>query len=153
MSRTFVITCVLIQWISLCHCSSSWGQSHQLRNTGEKLNQVSSTAIISKSPQVSNEKIFLVVEQQPEFPGGSIALKEYIAQNLVTPTPKTAGKVFVSFVVNADGSLQDFELKKGLSPAHNEEALRLVKTMPKWQPGMQSGTALRVRYLLPIEFK
>ncbi len=153
MRSTFVITFVLLQWISLYHCTTGWAQSHQLSNTGEKPDKDTPQTTSSHPPQDHNDKIFLVVEQQPEFPGGDIALKEYIAKNLVTPTPKSSGKVFIGFVVNTDGSLQDFEVKKGLSPAQNEEALRLVKTMPKWQPGKQSGKAIRVRYYLPIAFQ
>lgn len=114
-----------------------------------------STKKTNSAQQAKDQRIFHVVEQPPQFPGGKRALEQFITQNLVVPPTslKLTGTVNVQFIVNADGSLQDFEVTKGLSQAYNEEALRLVSTMPKWQPGRQSGRALRVRYYLPVAFK
>ncbi|SEJ39599.1 TonB family C-terminal domain-containing protein [Dyadobacter koreensis] len=97
----------------------------------------------------------LIIEQQPEFPGGVAALKKFLSQNLATPnnTKKINGKVFVSLVVSVDGSLRDISLVKGLHSAYDKEALRVVKAMPKWIPAVQSGKTVSVRYYQPIEFR
>jgi len=93
------------------------------------------------------------IEQQPKFPGGLAALKKFVSQNLVAPKNiKITGRVFVSFVVEANGSLRDISLVRGLHKRYDEEALRVVKAMPKWIPAMQDGKAVRVRYYQPIEF-
>jgi len=101
------------------------------------------------------ERIYMVVEKQPEFPGGEQAKKKFFSRNLVTPknAPKMKGRVFLSFVVNKDGSLQDVTVLKSLQAAYDQEALRVVLSMPKWNPGMQSGRALRVKYTQPVEFR
>nr|WP_295927571.1 TonB family protein [uncultured Dyadobacter sp.] len=109
----------------------------------------------SQTETKSEEPIFMIVEQQPEFPGGDEARRKFFSQNLKTPKSATnaKGKVFVSFVVNKDGTLQDQTLFKSLSDEYDQEALRVVKLMPKWIPGRQSGRALRVRCILPVEFR
>ena len=115
----------------------------------------------SAKPEVQNskeeleERIYMVVEKQPEFPGGEQAKKKFFSRNLVTPknAPKMKGRVFVSFVVNRDGSLQDVTIFKSLHAAYDQEALRVVLSMPKWNPGMQSGRTLRVKYMQPVEFQ
>ncbi len=102
------------------------------------------------------EQIFQVVEQQPEFPGGTGALLGYLGKNIKYPAPASranvSGKVFMTFVVNTDGSIQNVEVLKGLGFGCDEEAMRVVRTMPKWKPGKQSGRAVRVKYNLPISF-
>ncbi|AUD02385.1 energy transducer TonB [Spirosoma pollinicola] len=102
------------------------------------------------------EEIFTVVEQQPEFSGGMAALGQYLSKNLRYPAAaqraNVSGRVFVSFVVNTDGSIQDVQVLKGLGFGTDEEAQRVVKGMPKWRPGKQSGRPVRVKYNLPINF-
>lgn len=102
------------------------------------------------------EEIFTVVEQQPEFTGGMAALGQYLQKNLHYPAAaqraNISGRVFVSFVVNTDGSIQDVQVLKGLGFGTDEEAVRVVKSMPKWRPGKQSGRPVRVKYNLPINF-
>ena len=107
-------------------------------------------------PATREEIVFTVVENQPEFPGGLIALTNYLQQNVKYPPEAQKagikGRVYVSFIVEKDGSLTDIQLMKGLGYGCNEEAIRVVNAMPKWQPGTQSGRPVRVRYNLPIEF-
>ncbi len=102
------------------------------------------------------EEIFTVVEQQPEFPGGNSKLGEYLGKNIRYPSAaqraNVSGRVFISFVVNTDGSIQDVQVLKGLGFGTDEEATRVVKSMPKWRPGKQSGRPVRVKYNLPISF-
>lgn len=102
------------------------------------------------------ETIFTVVEQQPEFPGGGSALGQWLGKNIRYPAAaqraNIAGKVYISFVVNTDGSIQDVTILKGLGFGTDEEAQRVVKSMPKWRPGKQSGRPVRVKFNLPISF-
>ena len=102
------------------------------------------------------EAPFLTVEQQPEFPGGMSALRDFLSRSLIYPrsaaSAGVSGKVFVSFVVNTDGSLTDLQVLKGIGFGCDEEALRVMQKMPRWKPGKQSGRAVRVKYNLPISF-
>lgn len=99
---------------------------------------------------------FVVVEQQPEFPGGVDALRTFLNKNLAYPrqaaSAGVAGRVYISFVVNTDGSLTDVQVLKGIGFGCDEEATRVVQKMPRWRPGKQSGRAVRVKYNLPISF-
>jgi len=104
-----------------------------------------------------DDEIFTVVEQQPEFPGGQSAMYAWLGKNIRYPAAASranvSGRVFVSFVVNTDGSIQDVQVLKGLGFGTDEEAQRVVRQMPKWRPGKQSGRAVRVKYNLPINFQ
>lgn len=106
--------------------------------------------------QANPEMIFTVVEQAPEFPGGTQALKKYLAINVRYPESaaraKVSGKLFVSLVVEPDGQLTQIMVVDGLGFGCDEEAIRVVKAMPRWQPGTQSGRALRVKYTLRVMF-
>lgn len=99
-----------------------------------------------------NEPVFTVVEKQPEFPDGEIARKKFFASNLNIPASGKKRKMFVSFIVNTDGSLQDIAIAKSRDPEYNEEVLRVAKLMPDWIPGKQSGKAIRVKYMLAVDF-
>lgn len=110
-----------------------------------------------EAPAPKEDEIFTVVEQQPEFAGGMSALNQYLSKNIRYPAAaqraNVSGRVFVSFVVNTDGSIQDVAVLKGLGFGTDEEAVRVVKSMPKWKPGKQSGRPVRVKYNLPINFQ
>ncbi|GAB3642703.1 energy transducer TonB [Spirosoma arcticum] len=102
------------------------------------------------------DELFVVVEQQPEYPGGMDALRTFLTKNLNYPRSAAnagvSGRVFVSFVVNSDGSLTDVQVLKGIGFGCDEEAVRVIQKMPHWRPGKQSGRAVRVKYNLPIAF-
>ncbi|AUD02523.1 energy transducer TonB [Spirosoma pollinicola] len=102
------------------------------------------------------EAPFITVEQQPEYPGGMDALRNFLGKNLNYPRPAAsagvAGRVYLSFVVNTDGSLTDLQVVKGIGFGCDEEALRVMRKMPNWRPGKQAGRAVRVKYNLPISF-
>ena len=103
-------------------------------------------------------EIFVVVEDNPSFPGGKQELYRYLSNHIkYPPSAKEAGiegVVAVSFVVNTDGSITNVTVKEGqgLTKALNEEAIRVVKNMPKWKPGKQRGRPVRVQYRIPIRF-
>ena len=104
------------------------------------------------------EQIFEVVEQMPEFPGGNQGLMRYLANNLKYPRisrdNNSQGRVFVRFVINTDGSIQDVEILKSSGDMYlDREAVRLVTCMPRWKPGRVNGLPVRVRYVQPVIFR
>ena len=104
------------------------------------------------------EKIYQVVEVQPEFPGGMKEMMKYIQSNLKYPEAAKAagaeGKAFVQFVVKADGSINDVHIMRSTgNESLDAEALRVVKAMPKWRPAMNKGKAVNVKFVLPVVFK
>lgn len=115
-----------------------------------------STTLNSDKQINRNGEIFSVVEQQPEFPGGLIALERYLANSLRYPADAqkahVEGYVFVQFVVNETGAIQQLRVLRGIGFGCNEEAVRVVSQMPKWIPGKQLGRAVAVQYNLPIQF-
>lgn len=105
-----------------------------------------------------SNRIYAVVEQQPEFPGGIGEMYHWLENNLKYPQKAlenhSEGKVIVSFKVERDGSLSDARIvRDGVGNDAAEEALRLVNSMPAWSPGKQNGKKVAVRYILPITFK
>ncbi|MGQ1889306.1 energy transducer TonB [Thermophagus sp. OGC60D27] len=100
--------------------------------------------------------VFFIVEEMPEFPGGELALHKYLASTIEYPVIAQEngiqGRVYVKFVVNTDGSITDVEIARGVDPSLDKEALRVVKSMPKWKPGKQRGKSVRVSYTVPINF-
>jgi periplasmic protein TonB len=117
----------------------------------------SKAEVVVEAPAPKDEEIFTVVEQNPEFVGGNAAMYAWLGKNIKYPAAaqraNISGKVFVSFTVNTDGSITDAQVLKGLGFGTDEEAIRVVKSMPKWKPGKQSGRAVRVKYNLPISFQ
>ena len=100
--------------------------------------------------------VFFIVEDMPEFPGGDEALRKYIANTINYPDfakkEGIEGKVYVSFVVEKDGSVGDAKIERGVDPSLDKEALRVVKALPIWKPGKQRGEAVRVQYTVPLNF-
>lgn len=106
---------------------------------------------------VEETKIFTVVEQMPMYPGGDGALMGYLRDNIHYPTVAAEngvqGRVVVGFVVERDGSITDVKILRGVDPSLDREAMRVVKNMPKWTPGKQNGSAVRVKYQVPVSFR
>jgi protein TonB len=107
------------------------------------------------SPNQEDE-VYQIVEEMPEFPGGHEKLMSYLKEN--TKYPEEAkdlgiqGKVYVRFTVNKDGSISDVKVVRGVHQLLDQEAIRVVKSMPKWKPGRQNGQTVRVQMHLPIKF-
>jgi protein TonB len=112
---------------------------------------------IKVEEKVVVDEIFDVVEEQPEYPGGTQELYTFIGKNFKYPEMARAanvqGKVYVSFVVGKDGSIEDVKILRGLGSGLDEEAARVVKMMPRWKAGKQRGKEVKVRYNLPIVCK
>ena len=102
-------------------------------------------------------KVFDVVEQMPSFPGGPSALMQYLSSNIKYPVVAeengVQGRVVCTFVVEKDGSITDVRVVKSVDPSLDKEAVRVVKGMPKWIPGKQNGSAVRVKYTVPVTFR
>ena len=107
--------------------------------------------------EVVEQEIFQIVEEMPSFPGGEAKLMEYVAKNIKYPQiareTGIQGRVFVGFVVEPDGSISNVKLLRGIGGGCDEEAMRVIKSLPKWKPGKQRGKAVRVSYQIPVFFK
>jgi protein TonB len=109
-----------------------------------------------KEEEAEDAPVFFIVEEMPDFPGGQLALRKFIAQAIKYPVIAQEngiqGKVFVNFVVNKDGSVTNAKIARGVDPSLDKEALRVVMSLPKWKPGKQGGKPVRVSYTVPINF-
>ena len=107
--------------------------------------------------EVVEQEIFQIVEEMPAFPGGEGKLMEYVSKNIKYPQiareTGIQGRVFVGFVVEPDGSISNVKLLRGIGGGCDEEAMRVIKSLPKWKPGKQRGKAVRVSYQIPVFFK
>ena len=103
-----------------------------------------------------NQKVYEVVDQMPEFPGGMPAMIEFLQTNIKYPKDAikqdVGGKVMVMFVVETDGSISNVRVARKVFPSLDKEAVRVVKAMPKWKPGKEKGRAVRVNFTLPVVF-
>lgn len=113
--------------------------------------------VIQQEAEAEEEsEVFFIVENMPEFPGGELALRKFIANAIKYPVIAQEngiqGKVYVNFVVDKDGSVTQARIARGVDSSLDKEALRVVNSLPKWKPGMQRGKAVRVSYTVPISF-
>lgn len=103
------------------------------------------------------EEIFVVVEDQPLFPGGNAAMMKFLSENIKYPVIAQEngiqGRVICNFVVEKDGSITDVQVVRGVDPSLDKEAVRVIQQMPRWKPGKQRGQAVRVRFTLPVVFR
>jgi len=106
---------------------------------------------------LSTEEIFYIVEEEPQFSGGEEAMFVFIKKNILYPESAIIsgheGKVYVSFIVERDGSISNVTIERGVSPELDNEAMRVVKLMPKWTPGIDHEQAVRTKVVIPIVFK
>ena len=104
-----------------------------------------------------DDEVFVVVEEQAEFPGGMEAMYAYIQKNLVYPEKAKEkgieGRVFVQFVIEKDGSISNILVKRAIGGGCEEAAVEMIKNMPKWKPGKQRGKPVRFQFTLPIKFE
>lgn len=113
--------------------------------------------IADEKPKEEETKVFDVVEQMPEFPGGAAALMKWLSDNIKYPSIAEEngiqGRVVCTFVVERDGSVTDIQVARSVDPSLDKEAIRVLKKMPKWIPGKQNGSAVRVKYTVPVTFR
>ena len=113
----------------------------------------------ASNPDMTPDKngVYQIVEEMPQYPGGENALMDYVSKNVVYPKEAQekgiSGRVFVGFIVEKDGSVSNVKVLRGIGGGCDEEAVRVIKGMPKWKPGKQDGKPVRVSYMMPIIFK
>jgi protein TonB len=126
-------------------------------NEAEHVLKVNEKVVDEVPPAVEETKVFDVVEQMPSFKGGDAALMEWLSKNIKYPVIAEEngiqGRVVATFVVERDGSITDVKIVKSVDPSLDKEAVRVLKSMPKWIPGKQNGQAVRVKYTVPVTFR
>ena len=119
--------------------------------------QLKEEKVEEKPKEDLSRKVFDVVEKMPSYPGGNGALQRWLSSNITYPAAAAEngveGRVIVAFVVEPDGSVSDVRIARGVDPSLDREALSVVKRMPKWIPGMQNGSPVRVKFNVPVTFK
>ena len=124
-------------------------------NTTVEIQEV--VEVAQEEEVVEEPQVFFIVEDMPEFPGGELALRKYIAENVRYPEMAKEndiqGTVYVRFVVDTDGSVKNVEVIRGVDQLLDKEAIRVVQSLPKWKPGKQRGKAVKVSHSVPIKFQ
>ena len=139
---------------SLAHVSEAEKITLAVKNTAE----IGEKAVESSAPKkVFTGKVYDIVEQMPSFPGGPAELMKWLSSHVQYPAIAIEsciqGRVIVAFIVEPDGSVSNAKLMRSIDPSIDQEALRVVRQMPKWIPGKQNGAAVRVKYNVPVTFK
>ena len=136
-------------------CSQDASQTEDAKE--EVVAPVSPEAKEAPADSTAKEEVFMVAEQMPEFPGGMKELLKFLQDNLKYPENamknNVQGRVIVQFVVEKDGTPTEFKVAHSVDPDLDAEALRVMKAMPKWKPGMQKGQVVRVKFTVPVSFK
>ena len=134
--------------------------SNDRKGTTSKKSKKGNTALMQSAvdtDSIENSKIFGGVEEMPSFPGGNSALMKFLNENIHYPVVAqengVQGRVVISFVVERDGHITDVQVARSVDPSLDKEAQRVVKSMPKWIPGKQNGSAVRVKYNVPVSFR
>jgi len=133
--------------------------SVNINTEDDKNKEVVISAPVTSAPiqEEEDQVVFQVVEKMPSFPGGDAALFKFLGDNVKYPVIAqengVQGRVICQFVVNKDGSIVDVEVVRSVDPSLDKEAIRVIKSMPKWSPGQQRGKPVRVKYTLPVNFK
>lgn len=129
-------------------------------NAGDDANKGAeriTNVVVEEEVQEDEDEVFIVVEEDPEFPGGLTALSQFIADNIKYPQlakeNNITGRVFVSFVVEKDGRVGQVKILRDIGGGCGNEAVRVVKLMPKWKPGKQRGKPVRTQFNLPVNFE
>ena len=113
--------------------------------------------VVDEKPKEEETKIFDVVEQMPSFPGGDAELMKFLGSHIKYPSIAEengiSGRVIATFVVERDGSITDVRILKSVDPSLDKEAIRVLQSMPRWIPGKQNGSPVRVKYTVPVTFR
>lgn len=149
MKKTFLL-CMLMLGMSQTIIAAELCDTIQIDNTERKVTAG------GQDSDSSDNIIYEIVEENASFPGGDEAFNSWVAQNLKYPAEAIKqgiqGRVFVQFVVNKDGTIDEVKVLRSPDPLLSEEALRIVKSMPNWKPAHQGGKTVRSRFNLPIMF-
>lgn len=136
-------------------CSQDASQTEDAKE--EVVAPVSPEAKEVPADSTAKEEVFMVAEQMPEFPGGMKEMLKFLQENVKYPENamknNVQGRVIVQFVIEKDGTPTEFKVARSVNPDLDAEALRVMKAMPKWKPGMQKGQVVRVKFTVPVSFK
>lgn len=136
-------------------CSQDASQTEDAKE--EVVALVSPEAKEAPADSTAKEEVFMVAEQMPEFPGGMKEMLKFLQENVKYPENamknNVQGRVIVQFVIEKDGTPTEFKVLRSVDPDLDAEALRVMKAMPKWKPGMQKGQVVRVKFTVPVSFK
>jgi len=153
------LTLMLIFAFSVTASKSVTGQSKNSKQKEVKQEIKKKPHLVKvseKEKDKNQEEVFMVVENPPKYPGGEPARQEFFAENMKYPKKAKEqgiqGRVYITFVVEPSGSVTNIQLLRGIGGGCDEEAIRVVKLMPKWEPGTQRGQAVRVQFNMPIKF-
>lgn len=138
--------------------SKNYSQSYESQENKSSTTIRNEEMIITRkgdNKSSDNDPIFVVVDEMPKFPGGEKALKNYLNSEPVHPDKKkkTKGIVFVQFIIDKSGKVTDPMILRGLTPLYDQEAIRVIKNMPDWSPGIKGGKKVKVQFTYPVEFK
>ena len=148
-----------IAMLFVVFCSISCSETKLIEAKTPKESIVIDLSGALKNIRIIDDKseIFTAVEENPEFPGGTKAMYDFLGNTIKYPfaaqRANVSGRVIVKFIVEDDGSIGDVEVMKGLGFGCDEEAIRAIKNMPNWKPGKQNGKNVRVYYNMPVVFK
>lgn len=135
-------------------CSQDASQTEDAKE--EVVAPVSPEAKEAPADSTAKEEVFMVAEQMPEFPGGMKEMLKFLQENVKYPENamrnNVQGRVIVQFVIEKDGTPTEFKVLRSVDPDLDAEALRVMKAMPKWKPGMQKGQVVRVKFTVPVSF-
>ncbi len=148
---------IIIMTAGMMSCSLFKSQPEAATNAAADTEVVEvTTKERSPSNPDTADPIFVIVEESPRFPGGEEARIAYMVENTTYPEEplkkQIEGVVYVSFVVEKDGSISDVKVLRGIGEACDKEAVRVVQNMPRWEPGRHRGKPVRVRFTMPIRF-
>ncbi|HLN73444.1 MAG TPA: energy transducer TonB [Prolixibacteraceae bacterium] len=130
--------------------------SESISTQSQKAASTQKAAPAKATPAQGDEKVYIIVDVKPEFPGGQKAMSEYFSKNFKYPKNAEAkgiqGKVYVSFVITKEGKITKAKIWKSVDPELDAEALRLIQQMPNWVPGKKKGVVVNTAYNLPVNF-
>ena len=153
------LTLMLIFAFSVTASKSVTGQSKNSKQKEVKQEIKKKPHLVKvseKEKDKNQEEVFMVVENPPKYPGGEPARQEFFAENMKYPKKAKEqgiqGKVYITFVVEPNGSVTNIQVLRGIGGGCDEEAIRVIRLMPNWEPGTQRGQAVRVQVNMPIKF-
>ena len=122
-----------------------------------KSTQRNDTSYVEAKDKIETDKVYQVVEKMPEFPGGKQRLLNWVMKNIQYPAEArrkgVQGRVVITFVINKNGKAVEPVIVQSVDPLLDKEAIRLVNSMPKWEPGEEKGEPVRVKFTMPINFR
>ena len=143
-------------------CSMGYAQNNGTNATESAITPKTADAT-ENTAKNEDDEVYFIVPKMPEFPGGDSALRRFITENLRYPEEAKAngmsGKVFVQFVINKNGEVENPQIARGVEPALNKEAIRVIQSLPKWKPGQNKSKwdnewrPVRVSFTIPVDFK